>query len=945
MPRALLFARNENVILDMHDELSVAIMYKLSIAPESQMPTVEYFLKQFEKDRAVPTFKKVFCIKSSNWNVEEEVWFRDLDADPKYPLHKYFVLHVHFHQHRDKPADIDTLSDLTLVDAANVRNLIKVEKSKRSQGKIIKLIAQCPYADTLINDNSVHIFPPAGEMGRCTNLKCNNSIPYNTALRCPNRFPCPGLSQELKENKKQPPFKWQCHTCTGWNDKTEGKCRYTVQCQGMGPGRQWEWQKDKDVDKNLYMLLEKSDRYAEWWDGIQRTRGRPAVNSFHEIDTESLEKKTKRIQALCIGIEEYEKDQEGNDWRLPNAGNDAQLLRDKLIELGANVTLIRGDAIQKKVSRQDMFVAVQEFAQTLAGSRGVDFVFLYIGCHGYQIDGKVYLLPSDFPFQKMSSETAYDLVCELGLHLQNLIARIDNAVKKITPIDNAVKESNLKPSPHTVCLYLVDCCRIAPEGVKWQGIDELRFDENRGTVIFSCKGGQKAIDGRQRTGGPFALEMANQLFATSKSVGQAVTAVSDNLLENYNHDIDVRGFKVLTKQSVCLAKSNRFAFSAPHIQNIADFEFEEESSAECISEDESTEQESEISDRPADFQNEGFCGAYFDCDISQLKQKIAELLATIYSMNENSFSFAELLICNIMHDALENGDSKRRERWKELCRHRDVANDAKQVEEMICFFNETIARFEAHGLLRPRIIDAVVSNFHKSKSSSTSAFKFILFDFLKCLVGPRTDQMQQNQMDLLANAAHDVECSDIDFLKLLDKFIIDDFEEECQTISRDCVAIQRKSFVCLFKLSRLLMTIIIEIVRIDPEKSLEISKAGVIYLFSSFKEYSFIPVRKSVSISPASRKKLFESMSHLARLSSFELHTLAMYENARQRTSGASSLEEFISNNIDDNVTSTAMEEGHQWNQIGDRCDKADLSKMRLGHDHDHAVEESKVSF
>ena len=83
-------------------------------------------------------------------------------------------------------------------------------------------------------------------------------------------------------------------------------------------------------------------------------------------------------------------------------------------------------------------------------------------------------------------------------------------------------------------------------------------------------------------------------------------------------------------------------------------------------------------------------------------------------------------------------------------------------------------------------------------------------------------------------------------------------------------------------------------------------------------------------------------MSYLASLSSFELHTLAMFENARQRTSGASSLEEFISTNIDDNVTSTAMEE---WNQIGGRCDEADPFKTRLGHDHDHAVEENKVSF
>ena len=923
---ALLFAPNQDVIVNLSEDISVALMdlslapeKDLSIAPEKQ--SYEYFLQQLDKDRVLPTFKKVFCIKRSNWNVEEEVWFRDLDADPKYPLHKYFVLHIHFHKHRAKTEDIDMLNDLAIVDAANMRNLTDRTESRRRPDFIDKLIAGCPYSDTLIHDNAVHIFPPKGELGRCTN--CNKSIEYDTTKRCKNRLLCQGLRPELKIQETS--SSWQCEFCKGLNKETEEKCRHKIICPAKGPGRQWEWQKDKDVDKNLYALLKKSDTDAEWWDESmnQHTRGRPTVTKCKQIDTESLEKRIKRIQALCIGIGEYEKDKGLRDWRLPNASNDAQLLRDKLIEIGANVVLIKGNTTQKTVSKQDMFFAAEEFAQTLACSSGVEIVFCYIGCHGYQIDGKVYLLPSDFPFHKMDSKRISTLVREFGLYLQELI----------TPIDDAVK--NLKRQP-VLCLYLVDCCRNAPEGTNWRGIEELCFDKAISSIIFSCKGGQEVINERQNQNGPFALEMVNQLFEQSKSVGVAIKVVREKLMENYKQEIEIDGPWVLIGQAVYLTRSNRFALSAFHMQNIIDIDLDG-SSTECAH----TESESEIQDLRFFNKNEGLCGGYFKKDITQSKFFFTQLLDTI-NKKRAPHAFASLLILITIRHALKNDCSEWSNRWNMLCR--DVANKTKNIEEMIRCFNETIYDLEQERRLGPRMERVVL---HFRKSSSSSAFKFIVHDQLKYLVG--THPVQQNQIDFLANAVHDDKCTEINFSTYLDKFIINIFEEECEAIPRHSITIPRKSFACLFKVSRLFMTLIYETIRIFPEMALEMSNAGVVCLFSSFKEYIYIPLGVSAAISPTSHRPLFESMSHLTRLSSFELHLLAKYEIARQIASSESSLAQFISSSIDDTirklsqqqtndrVTSTANEKGHSWTELGDRYDEAGLSKRHKGVEYDHA--------
>ena len=231
---------------------------------------------------------------------------------------------------------------------------------------------------------------------------------------------------------------------------------------------------------------------------------------------------------------------------------------------------------------------------------------------------------------------------------------------------------------------------------------------------------------------------------------------------------------------------------------------------------------------------------------------------------------------------------------------------------------------------------------HFRASSPSSAFKFIVFDQLKNLVG--IHPIQQNQIDFLANAVDDVECSDIDFSTHLDKSIVDVFEEECEAILRHSVTIPRKSFVCLFKVSRLSMTLIYETIRASTEMALEMSNTGFICLFSSFQEYSYISLGVSAYLSPTSRRELFENMSHLARLSSFELHLLAKYENARQTASSESSLAKFISSNIHDKVTSTAME-----TETGDHSDGFVPSKRHrgLGYDdlrNEDATRESEVS-
>jgi uncharacterized caspase-like protein len=109
------------------------------------------------------------------------------------------------------------------------------------------------------------------------------------------------------------------------------------------------------------------------------------------------------LHALVIGISDYE-----NIGKLKNSGNDASAISELLIKLDFAVT--------KSIDRtKTQFLSdIVNFQNT---AKDADLTLLFFAGHGVQIDGKNYLMPSDFSGY---SESSFK---EGGVSLQEIIKK------------------------------------------------------------------------------------------------------------------------------------------------------------------------------------------------------------------------------------------------------------------------------------------------------------------------------------------------------------------------------------------------------------------------------------------------------------------------------------------------------------------------------------------
>ena len=176
--------------------------------------------------------------------------------------------------------------------------------------------------------------------------------------------------------------------------------------------------------------------------------------------------------ALVIGNSEY------GSRPLRNPANDARLIGDRLKTVGFQ------SVVKENLGLAAMKAAIQSFAAQLP--KGGVGLFYYAG-HGVQINGRNFLVPTDFD------------PAESDIAKQSL--EVDEVIKAM------VGKSSLN-------IIILDACRNAPEGFRVSNKDGLAEISNApaGTFIaFSTAPGKKADDGKGENS-PYSSALAENLL-------------------------------------------------------------------------------------------------------------------------------------------------------------------------------------------------------------------------------------------------------------------------------------------------------------------------------------------------------------------------------------------------------------------------------------------------
>ena len=177
--------------------------------------------------------------------------------------------------------------------------------------------------------------------------------------------------------------------------------------------------------------------------------------------------------ALVIGNSEYESSP------LRNPVNDAQLIGQSLSEIGFQT------AVKENLSLSAMSAAIQNFTRQLPkGSVGL----FYFAGHGIQIDGRNFLIPTDFnPAQTDVAKQAID------------VESVINAVAGKSALN----------------ILILDACRNAPKGfsvssANKKGLAEIKNAPIGTYIAFSTAPGKTAKDGTGDNS-PYSQSLADNL--------------------------------------------------------------------------------------------------------------------------------------------------------------------------------------------------------------------------------------------------------------------------------------------------------------------------------------------------------------------------------------------------------------------------------------------------
>jgi len=201
--------------------------------------------------------------------------------------------------------------------------------------------------------------------------------------------------------------------------------------------------------------------------------------------------------ALVIGNSSYE------NRPLANPVNDARLIAASLQAIGFKVTVVND------LGRKELFSKVSDFAKALPKD---SIALVYYAGHGLQIEGKNFLLPTDF------SPTSASGVALRAYPVSDLLLQVGKAASSVN-------------------IVVLDACRNNPfqptEVAKYRSFDNLGLaplKNPKGTLIaFSTAPGQQAADGVGRQNSLYAEFLAKALVEPGVTAEQIFKKVAEQV--------------------------------------------------------------------------------------------------------------------------------------------------------------------------------------------------------------------------------------------------------------------------------------------------------------------------------------------------------------------------------------------------------------------------------
>ncbi len=224
-----------------------------------------------------------------------------------------------------------------------------------------------------------------------------------------------------------------------------------------------------------------------------------------------------RKVALTIGNNNYEKSP------LKNCVNDASDLRDKLTEIGFDVTS------KLNLNSDQMYTETTNFAKSLAPG---DFVFFFFAGHGIQWKGENYLIPCD----DKNIQDKYDLI-----NAQDFVKRL----------------SDRKPY---VVVFFLDCCRnyTSPSMARGQTTSGLaKMSAPAGSMIgFACAPGKTARDiSSNGRNGIFTKHILEHITKPGNDIHKLLAYVTNGVsIETNGKQVPFVAY-TLTETNICFVPS------------------------------------------------------------------------------------------------------------------------------------------------------------------------------------------------------------------------------------------------------------------------------------------------------------------------------------------------------------------------------------------------------
>jgi len=583
---------------------------------------------------------------------------------------------------------------------------------------------------------------------------------------------------------------------------------------------------------------------------------------LQNLDLVQILKKTRQIQALCVSIQEYASGGK-LDGNLANCENDAKRFCEHLQQLDADSVLV--SEIQN-TTKSSLISSFLDFSKTVKGSKGLEIVFCYIAAQAVEIDGVVYLLPSDFSFDIFEKNPDI-AVKQLALPLDFLLKQIENGTEKLSP----------KPAR----IYLIDCRRNDSRelgqgavGACLSSNTSIDFDQSNGILVVSCQSGQSAEETAQFTSSPFARELIKALFMDDQPVQQALSEATKVLKLN-GISVNHSGF---LDPILRLDITNRSTLIAPDIQAVLcelssyaqlpvrKEETRSQAGTRCSANvyvASTTESDADL-DEMEEEADDCLVAGHNSESINSWEGKMKALVFLMKGDDDgNGWTKPMLLMSSFMRIALSEVDDMKL--WYAVCD--GDCKTASDLPKMVrCFLGFLL---DPHFIRHP--LGSIISSYHASYAGGgISPVKYVMNIYVKGLLKKKSQRQRwSSTIDPLMN---DV-LSDVEFLNKMDKIlnkysVFDD-------VFKNPFAIQSGSFVLFFKLSRLEMLFFAERMLSSPKVVQALADAGFRCFVSNFKEYGHILLHRHVAIPPEFRSNIFRRMCRLARINMTEFRSLA----------------------------------------------------------------------